>query len=540
MPRVAPIAPSEIRPAPSAPQRNEGSDPFSQLLNATAGDDRDTPLVKDEPKVQPGPADRDAVSRADNDYQADRSGRQDSAKADSPPSDKTGAGGTDDASAQANPTSANTDDPASDPDGKPKDQDKDSKASADAAATAAPDTPPVNTVSQPGLIVSVAAGIGIAAAVEQAAANADTATPPANGAVAEAADGVAPVNVTPPVPNAAIVPDTASLPAGAPMAVSDPAVAQAAAAGGLIADAAKTAAGAKAEPAPKTGDTDGKNPKMAATGTADGPDAETAGKPPATLAASITAAAKLALGFAPASSAPGQDGAGKQTNAADLKVALAATVAAKASAETNAAKGAAAPRESLETVLARHLSADIQPSGQSQIALPGTTHGFASALHSAGAPAPLQSSGNAGQPVPPTSMAIAVAIAARSRDGSNQFQIRLDPPELGRIDVKLDVDKSGQVNTHLTVDRPETLDLLQRDARGLERALQQAGLKTGNGGLEFSLRQQTPDGSYNGRTPGQAHIPPAIPSIEEGVRAAASVERHQWTARLRGGVDIRV
>src|SRR4029077_2837999 len=56
---------------------------------------------------------------------------------------------------------------------------------------------------------------------------------------------------------------------------------------------------------------------------------------------------------------------------------------------------------------------------------------------------------------------LAVTIASRAQAGSNQFDIRLDPPELGRIDVRLDVDRNGQVTSHVTVDRPETLQLLQ-------------------------------------------------------------------------------
>ncbi|MBU1173842.1 MAG: flagellar hook-length control protein FliK [Alphaproteobacteria bacterium] len=84
---------------------------------------------------------------------------------------------------------------------------------------------------------------------------------------------------------------------------------------------------------------------------------------------------------------------------------------------------------------------------------------------------------------------IAFEIARHAMNGANRFQIRLDPPEMGRIDVQLDVDKSGAINARLTVDRPETLDLLQRDARALERALAQSGLDNQKTNLEFSLRQ---------------------------------------------------
>ncbi|UXN72137.1 flagellar hook-length control protein FliK [Devosia neptuniae] len=67
--------------------------------------------------------------------------------------------------------------------------------------------------------------------------------------------------------------------------------------------------------------------------------------------------------------------------------------------------------------------------------------------------------------------------------------MRLDPAELGRIDVRLDIDATGRVKAHLTVEKAETLDLMQRDQRGLERALQQAGLDGAKTNLEFSLKQ---------------------------------------------------
>ena len=84
-------------------------------------------------------------------------------------------------------------------------------------------------------------------------------------------------------------------------------------------------------------------------------------------------------------------------------------------------------------------------------------------------------------------------------DGNTRFQIRLDPPELGKIDVRLDIDASGQVNARLTVEKAETLDLMQRDQRGLERALQQAGLDGAKTNLEFSLKQNPFNGGQQGQ-----------------------------------------
>ena len=85
---------------------------------------------------------------------------------------------------------------------------------------------------------------------------------------------------------------------------------------------------------------------------------------------------------------------------------------------------------------------------------------------------------------------LAVQIAQQAQNGARRFEIRMDPPELGRVEVRLDVARDGQVTTHLIVERSETLDLLQRDARSLERALQDAGLNTSEDGMKFSLKDQ--------------------------------------------------
>jgi len=55
---------------------------------------------------------------------------------------------------------------------------------------------------------------------------------------------------------------------------------------------------------------------------------------------------------------------------------------------------------------------------------------------------------------------LAMEIAASAKSGKSRFEIRLDPADLGRIDVRIDVDRNGQVTSHLTVERPETLSLL--------------------------------------------------------------------------------
>jgi flagellar hook-length control protein FliK len=86
---------------------------------------------------------------------------------------------------------------------------------------------------------------------------------------------------------------------------------------------------------------------------------------------------------------------------------------------------------------------------------------------------------------------IAVEIARSIQNGISRFEIRLNPPELGRVDVRLEMDQSGNVIARLAVEKSETLDLLQRDQRALEKALADAGIDTDKTDLEFSLREES-------------------------------------------------
>jgi hypothetical protein len=138
-------------------------------------------------------------------------------------------------------------------------------------------------------------------------------------------------------------------------------------------------------------------------------------------------------------------------------------------------------------------------------------------------------------PVPVAGLAI--EIVSRAQDGSRRFEIRLDPPELGRIDVRLDVDSGGNVTSRLTVERADTLDLLRRDAPQLERALQHAGLNT-EGGLQFSLRDQT----FANREQMPRDAAPTHLIVPDDELAAAEAARRGYgrLIGLGGGVDIRV
>lgn len=134
---------------------------------------------------------------------------------------------------------------------------------------------------------------------------------------------------------------------------------------------------------------------------------------------------------------------------------------------------------------------------------------------------------------------LAVEIATRASRGERRFEIRLDPPELGRIDVRLEIDSKGNTTTRLTVERAETLDMLQRDARGLEKALQNAGLKTDPGSLQFSLQQDPQAHGRQGHGP-EIHGRHDPVQTEGEAMAEVSINNASLAAQLRGGVDIRI
>lgn len=134
-----------------------------------------------------------------------------------------------------------------------------------------------------------------------------------------------------------------------------------------------------------------------------------------------------------------------------------------------------------------------------------------------------------------------VEIAAAARAGKTQFDIRLDPAELGRIDVRIAVDRNGQVTSHLTVEKPETLSMLRQDAPQLQRALDDAGLKTGSNGLSFSLRDQNASSQNNGNSQDNGgNARRLIVSEDESLPASPVARGYGRLLGSSSGVDIRV
>jgi flagellar hook-length control protein FliK len=91
---------------------------------------------------------------------------------------------------------------------------------------------------------------------------------------------------------------------------------------------------------------------------------------------------------------------------------------------------------------------------------------------------------------PQTVPILAAAMMRRIQNGMKEFTLRLDPPELGRVDVRLTVGPDKRVRAVVSTDRPEALKDLALSARDLTRALQEAGLELEENGLSFSMNDE--------------------------------------------------
>ena len=102
--------------------------------------------------------------------------------------------------------------------------------------------------------------------------------------------------------------------------------------------------------------------------------------------------------------------------------------------------------------------------------------------------------------------------------------------------MRLDIDSSGQVTSRLVVERAETLEVLRRDAGELQRAFQDAGLKTSDNGLQFALRDQ----NFAGRNDHAASPWHARVIVPDGSVGAIDTLRDDGRVYRSGGIDIRV
>lgn len=163
-------------------------------------------------------------------------------------------------------------------------------------------------------------------------------------------------------------------------------------------------------------------------------------------------------------------------------------------------------------------------SGASTLAAPSATATFSKALKAAS--------------YAPVAEQVVFNIKTAFKNGDTKIQIHLDPVELGKLHIKMDISNDGKAsNIVITADNRATLELLQRDMRGLESALSDAGIKTDAGSLSFNLRggDQGQDEAYQ-----QARTSYTPLLQEEDELAPLAVISRSYVVNLAEGLDIEI
>lgn len=130
---------------------------------------------------------------------------------------------------------------------------------------------------------------------------------------------------------------------------------------------------------------------------------------------------------------------------------------------------------------------------------------------------------------------VQVAITTMKDEGINSITMQLEPADLGRVEIKMDT-VEGKTNIAFLVDKPETLDALSRDARSLERMLQDAGVRADAGSMQFNLRQQAQEQASGDDKKGSKRAD-AAGEVDELSALPGAVTKH-YTLNVKDGVDI--
>ena len=145
------------------------------------------------------------------------------------------------------------------------------------------------------------------------------------------------------------------------------------------------------------------------------------------------------------------------------------------------------------------------------------------------------------RPLPPAQQIIdqiKVNITRAAKAGLDKVTIQLKPHELGRVDVQLEMSEDHKVRVTVTADNKDTLALLQNDQRTLERALNDAGLRTDSNNLHFSLRSDSDaqNAANEGRNGGK-NAAAADNGATDDADDIAMTYDYAEAARVRGGID---
>ena len=136
---------------------------------------------------------------------------------------------------------------------------------------------------------------------------------------------------------------------------------------------------------------------------------------------------------------------------------------------------------------------------------------------------------------------VSVQITKALQAGTDRINIQLRPESMGRVEVQLEMSRDGRVTAVVTADNKDTLEALQRDAKGLEKALLDAGLNTESGDLSFNLRGENAHAENEGSAGAEHAAEPNAAAEAEGADLEALLSAgYAEGIGADGRVNIRV
>jgi flagellar hook-length control protein FliK len=131
---------------------------------------------------------------------------------------------------------------------------------------------------------------------------------------------------------------------------------------------------------------------------------------------------------------------------------------------------------------------------------------------------------------PAEQVAPVLVSMAHAPDGTQRLTLRLDPPELGHLQIRVERPPDAPAHVDITVEKPETLTLLLRDQPQLQRALDQAGVPPDGRSVTFHVATAEASPRYE-----VGSAPSATGVGSSGTGDASSGAFHQGGRPARAG-----
>jgi flagellar hook-length control protein FliK len=134
--------------------------------------------------------------------------------------------------------------------------------------------------------------------------------------------------------------------------------------------------------------------------------------------------------------------------------------------------------------IAPSLKLDTPPPG---LASPATPDGLIASRAGGLETSQAAQASPAAHAAPAATVQVYTRMIERFDGRAQRYEIRLDPAELGRVDVRIEVGADKKVHAVLAAHDSAALSDLMRGQRALEASLRQAGVDVADGGVKFEL-----------------------------------------------------